>query len=186
MLKIEDLENRVGTFVVKCLLNENFEECRNSCLELLNKVDSFEEFCDIFLSRNELTQYQGYWKLASVVRKDSLRDMVISYLDSKKGNYGKGVICNISTISDRGAIKVGNDSFCVDIDNFGCEGYNVVYVIDTKDDVNLDFSKFVTSIEGTDINIYDYDCGNSVALKLKGRRYGVYAIENLVVFKLWE
>ena len=185
---LEDLikTNKIKNFTIQCLLNDYFQECRNACLEILGKVDSIDEFIEVFLSRKDLRKYQGYWKLAEEQGTNKLRNMAIKYLEDNRN--GNGVdIRYATTISDKGCIKVGNDSFSIGISNqYGDCFDNVVYVVEKKNSgLSFDFAKFITDIEGTEMYIYDYDCGTDKVIKLNGTRYGVYAMEKLVIFEKW-
>ena len=42
-----------------------------------------------------------------------------------------------------------------------------------------------TSIQGEEINIYTYDCGDAVARTIS-RRFGVFCGEGFVVFEKWD
>jgi hypothetical protein len=174
-------------FTIKCLDNDCFQKCRNAFLEILNKSNTVKEFADEFLSRKDLREYQGYWELAKdYLGVQDTRILAEKYLEDEdliQGNH----IRHAKTVSDIGSIKVGNDSFSVGISNKYGDCYdNMVYVIEKKvSNINLDFAKFVTSIEGTEMYIYDYDCGDDKVIKLEGKRYGVYAMEKLVIFEKW-
>lgn len=188
-MKEKDLinTNKIKNFTIKCLLNDFFPECKNACLEILEKVNSIDEFIEAFLSRKDLRKYQGYWELAKEQGINTLRNMAIEYLEDNR-NKCNMKIKTVTTISDKGCIKVGNYCFSVGISNqYGDCLDNVVYIIEEKNSgLNLDFAKFITDIEGTKMYIYNYDCGNDKGIKLNGTRYGIYAIEKLVIFKKWD
>lgn len=177
----------IKDFTKRCLLNDYFQECKNACLEILGKVNSIDEFIETFLSRKDLRKYQGYWKLAEEQGTNKLRNMAIEYMEDNRGEKGIDIRYT-TTVSDKGCIKVGNDSFSTGISNqYGDCFDNIVYVIEKKNSgLNFDFAKFITDIEGTEMYIYDYDCGTDKVIKLNGTRYGIYAMEKLVIFEKWD
>lgn len=44
---------------------------------------------------------------------------------------------------------------------------------------------FYTSIQGENINIYDYDCADNVSESISGR-FGIFTYEGIIVFEQWE
>lgn len=184
-MEIKDFENaqKIKQFTKQCLLNENFKICRDVCLEVLSNSNTIEEFISKFLDRKECRKYQGYWELVKELGANKLRKMAIDYLEEcMKEN---SLIKRFATASDKGSVKIGNNGFSIGICNkYGDCFDNLVYVIPKECEVGLDFADFVTDIEGTDISIYDYDCGNDVVHKMSGR-FGIYSVERLVIFKEW-
>jgi len=93
----------------------------------------------------------------------------------------------LTTLSDAGSVRIGNDKFQILIPN-GCgDGETNVLIIDEDDKLDKNV-KFFTVVEG-EINIYNYDCASNpdlfpleVIKTLKGR-YGVYNHDGAVIFR---
>ena len=86
----------------------------------------------------------------------------------------------LETDSDVGSTKIGNDDFSVQINN--CMGDGITKnIIDTNNTFDCkSFFDYFTVINGK-FNIYDYDCGESVAKTLNGE-YFVYSGFGYVLF----
>lgn len=183
----EFMENKqIKDFTKRCLLNDNFAECRDTCLKVVEQTNNINEFITDFLDRKNLMKYQGYWELAKELGTNKLRKMAIDYLEENRKNKEINIRYAI-TVSDKGSIKIGNDTFSIGVSNQYGDCYdNYVYVIENNTDkINLDFAKFVMDIEGTEMYIYDYDCGNDKVIKLKNKRYGIYVLEKLIILEKW-
>lgn len=93
-----------------------------------------------------------------------------------------------TTFSDMGSVKIGVPGACgVYITNGYGDGDTTV-VIAKKPLPDLpDIGKFVTFVEGKQISIFAFDCGDTVARTISGR-YGIYNIpgKRCVVFDKWE
>lgn len=92
----------------------------------------------------------------------------------------------IYTASDRACLKIGNESFQIDIPNGGGDGTTIVYVFDKENifDDSL-FKNLHVTIRGK-FGIYDYDCGNRICATLSGSYYVYTAYDDydyLVILK---
>lgn len=189
MWLVSDLEKtkKIKDFTKRCLLNGGQQEMREKVISYLSQSYSFEEFVSFVLNDLSLRKYQGYWELAKDTGFKNVRSLAIAYLfDLKKQEELQ--IAHITSMSDIGAVKVGNSNFAVNISNkYGDTYNNDIFIIESEkgQNLNFDFAKFETEIIGTDMNIYDYDCGNTIQYKLKNERYGVFAYERLLIFQKW-
>lgn len=93
------------------------------------------------------------------------------------------------TLSDAGAVKVGNQEFSVLFNNGIGDGVNRVAIfnkVEAGTIFNSSMMNFISSVNG-EFYIYDYDCGDTPAIKdgtevkLKGK-YFVYSYEGLIAF----
>ena len=93
---------------------------------------------------------------------------------------------------DGGSIMIGNESFRVQIPNGYGDGYFPVKVIDKELSGETRGFQFCGSVQGTDINIYGYDClhnkqelEENVLKKLEPGRYGIYAKDGKIILEKW-
>lgn len=84
------------------------------------------------------------------------------------------------TLSDAGGIKIGSRDFSMIIPNGYGDGITR-YAILPYNTFNDGMFDFETSVKGSSIRIYDYDCGSRVLETLSGK-YNVYTREGIVVF----
>ena len=83
----EFMENKqIKDFTKRCLLNDNFAECRDTCLKVVEQTNNIDEFITDFLDRKNLMKYQGYWELAKELGTNKLRKMAIDYLEENRKN----------------------------------------------------------------------------------------------------
>jgi len=177
IMKIMDLENSgLKDFTIKCL-----NSSKNETKEILKKSNNIEEFINNFLSRKNFRNLQSYWELMKDQKANQLRNSAIEYL------LDNNIEC-ITTTSDAGSIKIGNDLFSVQIKNgYGdCVDNNVFIIDNSNSTICLDFANFNTSIEGKNINIYSNDCGNEIAKKLDDTKYFIYSLEKIIILKRYE
>jgi len=95
----------------------------------------------------------------------------------------------LTTLSDAGSVKIGNDNFSVLIPNGYGDGDTKVIIVSNIDCESFKSFKFFTSIKGN-INIYNYDCDSpclesKVIETIKGW-YGVYYKDGTVLFEKWD
>jgi len=90
----------------------------------------------------------------------------------------------IYTMSDAGGLKIGTNGFNVIAPNGAGDGSTVVSFL-KKDSFNSSAFNFWTSINGNEINLYSYDCGNEIARTVNGK-YGIYFKDGLIVFEEWD
>jgi hypothetical protein len=85
----------------------------------------------------------------------------------------------ISTASDAGSLKIGNDNFSILIPNGYGDGRTLYSVVNSSD-FNMDMMKYFTLIEGK-FSIYSFDCGNNRIETIEGK-YQIFHSDGLVVF----
>lgn len=85
-----------------------------------------------------------------------------------------------TTMSDAGGLKVGTKDFNIIIPNGYGDGDTLVRVLEESEKAPST-ARFFTSIEGENINVYAYDCGQEVETTLSGR-YGVYIDYNEALY----
>lgn len=83
--------------------------------------------------------------------------------------------------SDISGLKIGNSQWSIIVPNGYGDGVTRYGI--ANDNFNSDIVKYFTSVSG-EFNIYDYDCGDDVAMTLKGK-YGIYYYEGIVLFQKW-
>lgn len=84
------------------------------------------------------------------------------------------------TYSDCGGLKIGNDTFKSLISSNGGDGVTRYAVLE-EGSFNTEMLDYVGVIEGSEINIYDYDCGNDIVQTLSGK-YAIYRYCGIIVF----
>lgn len=97
---------------------------------------------------------------------------------------------------DGGAIMIGNESSRVCVQNdFGDGSHEVtVYSYDAKYLFDSDHFTFVGTVEGYNVNVYDYDClkgdeltdPEHILCKLNAGRYAVFVNDGDVVLVQWD
>lgn len=162
------------TFLKKCIFNEwNKDKVKDMTTKILAESNNSEEFIDKFLGTKELSHTQAYAELSKTCRPDKHWYKIREMFGDRQFKTG----------SDAGSVKIGNDSFTVLVPNGEGDGITRVAVFDSPTDrqhFNDSMMKPFTLIDG-DFNIYNYDCGESVAKKLSGRYY-IYVYQGLVAF----
>ena len=167
------MNNELSNFTKKCLFDStsiyDHKDTKKILNEYVEKAKDLNDFCSSVLSDKRLWYNQGYWELAKE-RFSNIKiydDFTNEFLDDIADD-------SFVTDSDIGSLKVGNNGFSVALNNGYGDGKNVVYIIEKE--VNIECLKFMTVVEGNDICIYDYDCGNDIAKNLSGR-YAVYGYD---------
>ena len=91
------------------------------------------------------------------------------------------------TRNDIGGVRIGNDSFAIVIPNEYGDGLTDVYVFDDGERVGKEF-RFLTTIQGEDVNIYDYDVRDSFNKSVKhlSGKFGVYYGIGTVALQPWD
>lgn len=163
----------IKDFTKRCLNNESiydFKGSINIIKEYWNQAKDVDDFKNMVLNDERLENNQGYWQLVKE-NEELYESKLIEYLD-------KHISDRFITESDIGSLTVGTNDFKYNIDNLYGDGYNRVYVTNT--DKRLNCLDFLTIVEG-DFNIYDYDCGNNIAITLHGK-YAIYRASQVFVF----
>lgn len=171
-MKKEDIIKRLDKFTNVCLFNEtsiySYKGTKEIIDEYVERAKNFDEFVDLVLYDERLEKNQGYWELARNIDN-------IDYNSFVKGYLKKIADEHLITYSDIGSILLGNKDFKIAINNGYGDCDNDIYIINHN--VNIECLKFNTTFEGTDINIYEYDCAKSEdesLIKLSGR-YAIYS-----------
>jgi hypothetical protein len=128
---------------------------------------------------------RGGFKTARRVGRDWLIDEDEPYTDNRLTapplpdlwQLTSGRRCD--TISDAGAVKIANDSFSVLIPTGAGDG-DSAFCIYNSGEIDTAPLNYFTLISGR-FNIYDYDCGNTVAETVQGS-FQVYYSSGIVFF----
>ena len=93
---------------------------------------------------------------------------------------------------DGGSIMIGNESCRVCIPNGYGDGCFSVKVINKEFSEETKEFTFRGTVQGTDLNIYNYDClhnkeelEENILKKLKPGRYGIYAKNGKIILEKW-
>ena len=128
---------------------------------------------------------RGGFKTARRVGRDWLIDEDEPYTDNRLAvppppdlwQFTSGHRCD--TISDAGAVKIANDSFSVLIPTGAGDG-DSAFCIYNDGEIDTAPLNYFTLISGR-FNIYDYDCGSTVAETVEGS-FQVYYSSGIVFF----
>lgn len=166
-MKKNELEKLIKSFTYKTLLNESiydFKGSINIVENYIEKANDLDEFVELIKNDPRLENNQGYWEL--------MRECYPEYSTLVKNYLGKICKTLITTNSDVGSLKIGNDNFKITLSNGYGDGTNNVYIIDKK--INLECLAVKNVVEGNNISIYEYDCSDKVAYTLNGK-YMIYS-----------
>ena len=149
----------------------SFESSKNIFVVLWKKAKDLEDFKKLI----KFDKDSRFKQLTGELLKDD-REYLKSFVNPEN--------C-FETSSEVGGIKIGVENFTILAPNdYGDTNKNIVSIND-KDTLNTTSFKYWTTIEGKEINIYSYDCGNEVATTISGR-YGIYYKDRIVIFERWE
>lgn len=177
-MKEKDL--KIDSFVVNCMNNihGDYAEVNNEWyLECLNKAKDTKEFEKLYLSTKDknIICSQAYGEL---LKKRSLfyegYDKYYHYV------MNKAEIKKV-TYSDRGGLKIGNDTFSICVSNGYGDGVikTAIFLKGNPYICAVDhMMDWQVTVDGK-FNIYSYDCGNEVAIELEGS-YIVYSYNGFV------
>ena len=160
-------------FLKACLPLETWQEGQSEYLEtkaMLDRAQTSEEFIRLLLNSDTMCGTQIYAEL-SKSQPDHwkrVRDSIDNW---------------ISTYSDAGGLKIGNEYFSITVPNGYGDG-DMKYAVVGRGCLNHDMLEFWTVIQGNQINIYDYDCGSDIIETLDGR-FGVFYGYGFIVFEKW-
>lgn len=164
-------EKNLSEFTVGCLLNESIYDYEGS-VKIIEKYydesNNLNEFTKKVLDDERLENNQGYWELVKEKDSENYNVRVLKLLKKISDNYFK-------TESDAGSLKIGNSSFSTLFSNGYGDCENLVFIINKE--ISLQCLEFKTTIEGSEINIYEYDCGNNIIETLRGK-YTIYSFLN--------
>lgn len=174
-MKREDInfpnrEKMRNFFLKECLFNDSAPEYQEA-MAIVDSAASTEEVINKILNSDTMRGSQIYAEL-SKDRSDHWRRLK------------RDITTWQPTISDIGGLKIGNDSFSIVVPNGYGDG-DMYYTILGKGCFNPDMLDYFTSIRGTEINIYDYDCGDEILETISGR-FGIYYGYGFVVLEKWD
>ena len=159
-----------ATFVKGCIFN-NWVKGYGKIMEHLRDAINTEDFIDKILGDPELATTQAYAEVSKKLRPAGhwykVREM-----------FGDEVI---KTSSDAGSVKIGVANMSVLVPNGYGDGITRVAIFDNSEGFNDSMMSYFTTVKGTDIIIYDYDCGDVAATTISGR-YNIYYYSGLVAF----
>lgn len=159
-----------AAFVKGCIFN-NWVKGYDEIMEHLHNAVDAEDFINKILGDPELATTQAYAEVSKKLRPAGhwykVREM-----------FGDEVI---KTSSDAGSVKVGVDNMSVLVPNGYGDGITRVGIIENSRKFNDDMMSYFTAIQGKDMIIYDYDCGDVAATTISGR-YNIYYYSGLVAF----
>lgn len=164
-------DKKENGWLKSCFLNECVDGYQE-CLAILDKAEDTSQVVKMVVESDTLKGTQIYAELSKRIPNHWLR--VKSSID----NW-------VETYSDAGGLKIGNGSFSITVPNGYGDG-DMRYAIVDKGCLNHNMLEYWTSIEGHEINIYNYDCGTDEDIidTLDGR-FGVYYGYGFVVFEKW-
>lgn len=165
------LDQYFERFEVMCLENSWHGGARYK--ELWEQAESKEEFLKLIAKDPEVR----YKQATAILFKNDFH-----YLRDFFGDE------EFKTYSDVGGVKVGNDTFNVVVPNGYGDGVTRCRMVEKGTPWPSDAFTFWGCINGTDINIYEYDCGSDVERHLDGTRYGCFynGTGSFVVFERWD
>jgi hypothetical protein len=161
-------------FLKDCLFNPVFPEMKETIEHHLSVASDTRDFIELVLTDDSLKNTQAYAVLSRNEAPEKHWYKVREMFGEKE----------FKTYSDAGSVKIGNDGFSVLISNGYGDGVTRVAIFDDKKDFNAEMMNFKTSIDGC-FNVYSYDCGDDVSVRLNGR-YGIYAYEGFIAFEKWD
>lgn len=175
-MTLEEMKNckQISSFAIRCILGaydfvENCDIKKEQLVRGLFYCADYEAVCDFLINNYPFEQF------TAEVIKGSGKEWI--FLRKQLGD------AVFKTMSDKGGVKVGNDSFSVILSNGRGDGDTRVAVVE-RDTFNKGIPMFNTSVQGA-FNIYDYDCGNTVSKAVVGL-YGVYYYDGIVIFEKWD
>lgn len=163
-----------NSFLKSCLPIEEWQKDWDSyseTLAILDKAETSEQVVSMIFDSDIMRGTQIYAELS----KD------------RPGHYQRlkrDIEFWQQTSSDAGGLKIGSDSFAINVPNGYGDG-DMYFAVVGKGCFNEHMLEFWTSIKGNEINIYDYDCGDDIIETISGR-YGVFFGYGLVVFEKWD
>jgi hypothetical protein len=173
MLKKElkfNIAQSEAAFVKACIFN-NWVKGYDEIMQHLRDAVDTEDFINKILGDPDLATTQAYAEVSKKLRPDShwykVREM-----------FGDNVI---KTSSDAGSVKIGVANMSILVPNGYGDGITRISIFDNPKDFNDCMMSYFTTVKGTNIIIYDYDCGDVAATTISGR-YAIYYYSGLVAF----
>lgn len=165
-----DIEKAKATFVRECIFN-NWVKGYGEIMEHLRDAVDTEDFINKILGDPRLATTQAYAEVSKKLRPNTHWYRV-------RAMFGDDVI---KTSSDAGSVKVGVSNMSVLVPNGYGDGITRVSIFDNSEGFNDSMMSYFTTVKGTNIIIYDYDCGDVAATTISGR-YNIYYYSGLVAF----
>lgn len=159
----------------ECLLNFTHglvTEYEKHVRSLIRKAVDMNDLIAMVLTDEEMEKTQAY---AEISKKEPSHWARIRAMLGEK---------QIKTDSDAGSLKVGTEACSMLIPNGRGDGVTRVAILE-RDEWNNSMLDFFTSIQGSAINVYGYDCGEKVVRTISGR-YGIFRGEGFVVLEKWD
>lgn len=174
-IKMEETKG-LKNFTVRCLMNEevkSYEGSKRIIAEYWEKAKDIEEFKKFVLDDERLKFNQGYAELSKESDNHWYR---------VRQMFGDRCF---KTYADGGSVKIGNDSFSLNISNGYGDGTVRVSIFTKEDRFNENMMNYTGTALHGEFNIYEYDCGDTIAKTMNGD-YFVYIFEGLVAFVEWK
>lgn len=182
-MKIKDLDFKkydksfFGDWIEMCIFNgaekyQKDQSYRKELYSVIRKSKDTEDFIDKYIACENFKCRQAYAALIKNCRQSKLFYAIRDMVGDKQ----------FKTSSDAGGVKIGNNGFSVIVPNGRGDGVTRVGILE-QEEFNQNLLHFFTGVEG-EINIYAYDCGDTIAKTISGR-FGVYYGEGFVVFEKW-
>lgn len=169
--------DKISEFTKRCLF-DSWSKHYNIVLEHTKNSINVQDFCNKILNDERLYFTQGYSELSKQLNGHPERTQkLLRTLPN---------VIELECYADAGSVKIGNDTASFNIPNkYGDDATKVFVLEKVQDDIrNFDMLNFFTSIAG-ELNVYEYDCGNKVALKLPKGRYAIYNAPKTVFIQRW-
>lgn len=171
-LKFKGADSTGYSFIKQCLFKETWQdhadEYNRAVKQLISESANTDEFVEKYLANTEWKKEQCY------------QAMLKKYKPEKKWLFIREMFGDKSrkTMSDAGALKIGNESFSVLVNNGFGDGVTRYAILDKNEFYAGDLMNYFTIIKGK-VNIYSYDCGDDVAEEIEGC-YQIYYYEGLI------
>lgn len=160
-----------NSFLLQCFFNE-WVDSYQECMAILETSDTSEEVIRKVLESDTMKGSQIYAEL-SKTQPDHWKRI--------RDDIGNWTI----TTSDAGGLKIGNETFSVNVPNGYGDG-EMMFTVVEKGCFNNNMLDYWTTVSGEKIQIYDYDCGSeSNVIDTVSGRFGIYSGYGFVVLEKW-
>lgn len=170
-LVFNNVEKKDDTFIRQCLFDKFHEETYKKVMNHLRNAKDSKDFINKILEDSDLDNTQAYAEVSKRLKLSEHWHRVRNMF---------GVKC-FKTISDAGSLKIGKEDLTILVPNGYGDGITRVAIFKPEDRFNDRMMNYFITIEGKDINIYSYDCGDNIAMTISGR-YNIYFYEGLIAF----
>lgn len=171
-LRFKDTGSTGYSFIRKYLFKEEWQEgadeYNNAVKELISASANTDEFVQKYLANSEWKKGQCYQAMLKKYKPEKIWLFIREMFGDKSRK----------TISDTGALKIGNENFNVLInDSFG-DGVTRYAILNKDEFYAGNLMNYFSIIKGK-FNIYSYDCSDDIKEKLEGS-YHIYYYEGLI------